>query len=744
MKYALMEATSKRTYKCPYCTQRFIREKLVTHIDDKHHDLIPEGFSALRVAYNYINNTTGRKCVMCGKPTAWNEIKGRYERLCSEECKKAYLARTKANYRRKYGTDSPTSNPELNSKIQRKALANRKISGLYKFSDGGEIGYVGDYEKKFLEFMDKIMKINSEDLQEPGPDIIYQYKGENHLYIPDYYYIPYNLIIEIKRGGEKNPDIYEYKEKTVAKEEAVRKLNKYNYLRLTNNDFSQVMSMFGLLKYDFDEKSNDKIMRIYESTLYDDIYSVNEAFTKYEKNHVQKGELKLSSFKRMTLSKNVVDKYKSKAKYLKHTMINDSCKGYLYIDKEDDPVCVMNVESNKEYIQQIEISQKYQGYGLSKQILDICVNELGAKELSVVKSNTVAVNVYKKYGFVIYMETDKMYFMKLKKYMGKIESHLSLEAMENPKLYFVSSDNMDNNTLHPRVPNNFLTKNGYEDNKTPRVCLSTSIKGCLMGLSQNLNNKEMYVHVPVNGTYEVVTPSVEHVPDVKLTGERWVLHDVKLKCIGKILVKDDGKPGKKYKYGNNTAELFSWDYEWLEKYKNSSTNETAMSGTIAAALAPSPVPSFADKNNYYIIQHMQNNVYDYSITKDPMQYTMLSIDPEKGYKVFKSDKGKIEKNYLTFKMKDSKKAKEVYDEIVNMCKNGKCAPCNDYVYYRYTNGNHILDESQLMFDNRLELIPNFYEGIQSMEEALYNYLTPSKLDILEEKVDELGGIIYGK
>ena len=80
MKYALMEATSKRTYKCPYCTQRFIREKLVTHIDDKHHDLIPEGFTALRVAYNYINDTTGRKCVMCGKPTAWNEMKGRYER----------------------------------------------------------------------------------------------------------------------------------------------------------------------------------------------------------------------------------------------------------------------------------------------------------------------------------------------------------------------------------------------------------------------------------------------------------------------------------------------------------------------------------------------------------------------------------------------------------------------------------------------------------------------------------------
>lgn len=578
MKYALMEATSKRTYKCPYCTQRFIREKLVTHIDGKHHDLIPEGFTALRVAYNYINNTTGRKCVMCGKPTAWNEIKGRYERLCSEECKKAYLARTKANYQRKYGTDKPTSDPALNAQIQRKALANRKIAGIYKFSDGGEVGYVGAYEKKFLEFMDKIMKINSEDLQEPGPDIVYQYNGEEHLYIPDYYYIPYNLIIEIKRGGEKNPDIYEYKEKTVAKEEAVRGLNKYNYLRLTNNDFAQVMSMFGLLKYDFDEKSDEKIMRIYES------------MTQYSNNYIPKDKLSLSTFKKIPINDNNISKYKNSAKYLKHFATDDNFKGYIYIDNINNVVGALNVNTNKQLIQAIEISDNYKGHGLAKQMLDVCCKELKADKLTVRKNNKVAIELYKKYGFIVYDENDNSYFMRLKK----------------------------------------------------------------------------------------------------------------------------------------------------------STNETAMSGTIAAALAPSPLPSFADKNNYYIIQHMKNNVYDYSITKDPMQYSMFSIDPEKGYKVYKSDKGKIEKTYLTFKMKDSKKAKEVYDEVVNMYKHGKCADCSDYVYYKYTGGNHILDENQLMFDDRFELIKNFFEGIQSMEEALYNYLTPSKLDILEEKVDELGGIIYGR
>ena len=840
----LMEATYTKKYKCPYCELRLDRTKLPIHIQNKHEELIPEGFTALRVAFNTINKKDTGHCIVCGQETAWNEIKGRYERLCGrKECKDKWLKMTKERTKKKYGTERPSADPRYKSEIQRKALANRKVAGKYKFSDGGEIEYMGSYEKKLLEFLDKIMLINSEDIIAPGPDINYTWNGQEHLYLPDFYYIPYNLIIEVKDGGDNpnnNPEFKtNRKDRLEAKEAAVKALNKYNYIRLTNNDFGQLMSMFGLLK--------------------------------------------------MQLTDN----------------------------RDDDEILV------------------------------------------------------------------------------KINESSLLESSNSQKLYFVSGSNKDGATLIPRIPNNYMTKNGYEDSTIPRVCFSESIDGCLIGLSKNLDGEELYVHIPV-GDYKVIIPTTKQVPDVNLTKERWICEYVKIQCIGKILVKDNGKPGMKYKYGNGKeAELFSWDWKWIEKYneyteitdsdinivnelfnrddvesfediseselqafyklsglsednyltefdiedsnknfnkdplyivlmdldmlrnkiikgftrsqyshaaisfdpvldnmysfanerdddanvirtgftsekkstylkinpnckmklfslfinndqmnnikklvdfyKNNifktaynmfsiigivlhkklkratndplnmicsqfvytillaaqihsnlkkdasrvtpgdinklsdnrlytifegylkqykindainmtnkiynnifkkNINESIATSTIAAALAPWPVPFEANKDNYYIIQHMQNNVYDYSITKDPVQCTMYSIDPEEGYKVYKSDKGKIEKSYLTFKMKDKRKAKEIYDEMVNKYNNHESANSSDYIYYAYT-GNHILDETQLMFDNRLELVYNFFEELSMISDKLYRYLKPSNLDLLEEQVNSL-------
>ena len=58
--------------------------------------------------------------------------------------------------------------------------------------------------------------------------------------------------------------------------------------------------------------------------------------------------------------------------------------------------------------------------------------------------------------------------------------------MRNP------NDLKDNITkLKPRVPDNFFTKNGYEDNNTNRVSFAPSIDKCLAGLSQNLDGKNL-------------------------------------------------------------------------------------------------------------------------------------------------------------------------------------------------------------------------------------------------------------
>lgn len=760
--YILMEATSpskkyQKKYKCPYCDLRFIRSKLSGHIQDKHEDLIPEGYTALRVAFNTINNKDHGSCIICGNETAWNEIKGRYERLCENPaCKEKYKQIVAKRNRDKYGTDRLQTDDRYASEVQKKALAGRKISGKYKFADGEEVEYVGSYERKLLEFMDKIMKCNSEDILAPGPDIKYMWEGKEHLYLPDFYYIPYNLIIEVKDGqGNKNqnPNVLAYNdERQKAKEQAVIDSKKYSYVKITNNDFSQLIGVFGVLKYQLLEKDPDPVIRINE--------------------------------------------------------------------------------------------------------------------------------------FMI------------------------LESLNSQKLYFVSGSNRNNTTLVPRIPDNYMTKNGYEDSTTPRVCFSESIDGCLMGLSKNLDGEELYVHIPI-GEYKVINPTTKQVPDVDLTKERWICEPVKIQCIGKILVKDNGKPGMKYKYGNGKeAELFSWDWKWIEKYDKESISESSsnislssfgrieitdksindhkseakylkhfrtdrdykgyiyldkdsvvcalnvntktgliqaieisknyqgiglsyqildvcckelkathltirkynkiaihvyekygfeiykedensyymklknvsidmreatikeqksisnhieeiskptgfnfydllnevdesMSGTIGSALplTPSPIPYESNKDNYYIIQHMQNNVFNYSITKDPTQYTMYSIDPEHGYKVFKSDKDKIQKSYLTFKLKDKRSAKEIYDEISDCFKSGKSVPSMNYIYEKYT-GNKIISEDQILFDDKLELIPNFYDGINEMCNELYKYLTPSGLDILEEQVNQLKEVVY--
>ena len=79
---------SKKTYKCPYCTERYDKYKLIYHIEEKHEELIPEKQTPTQVVFNYINKKDHGTCVVCGKETEWNEKAGKYNRLCNNpKCK---------------------------------------------------------------------------------------------------------------------------------------------------------------------------------------------------------------------------------------------------------------------------------------------------------------------------------------------------------------------------------------------------------------------------------------------------------------------------------------------------------------------------------------------------------------------------------------------------------------------------------------------------------------------------------
>lgn len=341
------------------------------------------------------------------------------------------------------------------------------------------------------------------------------------------------------------------------------------------NNISLVNRGFDFHNYDKKiTQKNEKLLK--QGKLNPDDIIFEDVSSVIQKDFKSKHDMNLSQFEKMRLSDAAIQVYKQKLPSLSHVRINNNTKGYIWIDKKTDmPAAIVNVEEKDDgftWIQAFEIFVPYKGHGLSKDILNVAIRELKATNLSVNKDNQVAIKIYKSYGFKIYKTTESMYFMSIDKNAfdddnDDIYDESTIIESVSPKIYFLSESNMDGKTLSPRIPSNYMTKNGYEESKTPRVCFSTSIDGSLMGLSQNLKGKELYVHIP-DSEVNVYKPSIKQVPDCKLTGEVWIKDKVNTKCIGKIkIIKDKGLPGHKYMYGNGmSAELYDWDWKWEDKY----------------------------------------------------------------------------------------------------------------------------------------------------------------------------------
>lgn len=257
-----------RKYKCKYCDYKGEKEDLIHHIEDNHESMIPEGFTAGRVVFNIINNKTHGVCVVCKRETEWNEGRLKYNRLCNrKECKEALRKMYSENMIKVHGTDNILTDMAQ----QEKMLRNRRISGKYRFSDGGFHIFTGSYEKKCMEFLDKVLGYKSSEILSPGPVLEYEYNGQKLQWITDIFIIPYNLIIEVKDGGDNknNREMVSYREKQVAKENMITNLGKYNYLRLTNNNFEQLLKILAKLKMqmiDDTEENKKMVIDIHEET----------------------------------------------------------------------------------------------------------------------------------------------------------------------------------------------------------------------------------------------------------------------------------------------------------------------------------------------------------------------------------------------------------------------------------------------------------------------------------------------
>ena len=153
---------------------------------------------------------------------------------------------------------------------------------------------------------------------------------------------------------------------------------------------------------------------------------------------------------------------------------------------------------------------------------------------------------------------------RLNKIKKRINEYVIESEASSENLFHVSSVKLANTTLEPRIPDNFLVRNGYEDNTTERISVCKSIDDCLTAMSRNLKNKDFYVYKLKNTDIKKKTPSVKEVPDSSITNEVWLLEPSEFELVGKIHVTGTKGDGLPYTYGDNTAELYRWKWSYVK------------------------------------------------------------------------------------------------------------------------------------------------------------------------------------
>lgn len=270
--------------KCPLCDDNFISiDGLQEHVEEDHIDEIPEDYSPMRYLYYLRTGKTHGSCIVCHKDTEWNETTNKYHRFCKNpKCKEKYVETFQKRMIGKYGKTTLLNDPNQ----QRKMLANRKISGEYKWSDGSIKTYTGTYELDFLKFLDLLLQYDSDDIMTPSPHTYYYiYENEKKFYIPDMYIASLNLEIEIKDGGNnenKHPKIQAVdKVKEKLKDDVMKSIKDVDYLKITNKEYDIFIQYLNRRKEEYIRSNNIDIRDIVkESSLLnkglDLKYPVNE------------------------------------------------------------------------------------------------------------------------------------------------------------------------------------------------------------------------------------------------------------------------------------------------------------------------------------------------------------------------------------------------------------------------------------------------------------------------------------
>lgn len=255
-------------YKCKLCKKSFTElQGLYNHIEKKHKDHIPKDMTVEQYYYYMKTGKVNGNCVMCKQSTTWNKNTCKYNRFCDNpRCKDEYRRIFKERMIGKYGKVHLLNDPNK----QREMLANRSISGRYKWDDGTETVYTGSYEHDFLKMMDGFFDWDPADIMMPSPHTYtYEYEGEKRYYIPDVFIPSLNLEIEIKDGGDnpnmhhKIQDVDKVKEKN--KDEVMISQKTFHYIKITNKNYSNFFDFLKEVKSGFEKYGDEnKIPRIFK------------------------------------------------------------------------------------------------------------------------------------------------------------------------------------------------------------------------------------------------------------------------------------------------------------------------------------------------------------------------------------------------------------------------------------------------------------------------------------------------
>jgi len=144
----------------------------------------------------------------------------------------------------------------------------------------------------------------------------------------------------------------------------------------------------------------------------------------------------------------------------------------------------------------------------------------------------------------------------------------------------------DGQVWKPRVPDYLDPYNpeetGFEDNTTPRICFSTSIEGCLNGITVNLPRHnpdqfdKLYVYIPEKPWKEYKHKTNKElvknklVYDANVTREVWITEPVRMKLYGVIRVDQVSNAKRKSvvptsKGERDTRNYFTYKWHWVVK-----------------------------------------------------------------------------------------------------------------------------------------------------------------------------------